>query len=44
MWPAVGALGMAMLMSGMVFGWFVGIPGLILMLLGFYNWAFEPCH
>jgi cytochrome c oxidase subunit 1 len=43
-WPMVGALGMSMLMSGMVFGWFVGIPGLILMLVGFYNWAFEPCH
>ncbi len=43
-WPFLGALGMAMMMSGMVFGWFVGIPGLLLMLLGFYNWAFEPCH
>jgi heme/copper-type cytochrome/quinol oxidase subunit 1 len=41
-WPAVSALGMSMLMSGIVFGWFVGIPGLILMLVGFYSWAFEP--
>src|SRR6185295_14901691 len=43
-WPALGALGMSMLMAGMVFGWFVGIPGLILMLVAFYNWSFEPCH
>ena len=41
-WPAVSALGMSMLMAGMVFGWFVGIPGLILMLVGLYSWAFEP--
>jgi cytochrome c oxidase subunit 1 len=43
-WPVVSALGMTMLMSGMVFGWWVGIPGLILMLLGLYSWAFEPCN
>jgi cytochrome c oxidase subunit 1 len=43
-WPAVGALGMSMLMAGMVFGWWVGIPGLVIMLVGFYSWAFEPCH
>jgi cytochrome c oxidase subunit 1 len=42
-WPAVSALGMTMLMAGMVFGWFVGIPGLVIMLVGFYSWAFEPC-
>jgi len=41
-WPAVSALGITLLLSGMVFGWFVGIPGLILMLLGLYSWAFEP--
>jgi cytochrome c oxidase subunit I len=43
-WPAVSALGMSMLLTGMVFGWWVGIPGLVLMLVGFYSWAFEPCH
>jgi heme/copper-type cytochrome/quinol oxidase subunit 1 len=43
-WPAVSALGMTMLMSGMVFGWWVGIPGLVIMLVGLYSWAFEPCH
>ena len=42
-WPAVSALGITMLMSGMVFGWFVGIPGLVIMLAGIYSWAFEPC-
>ena len=42
-WPAVAALGMTMLMAGMVFGWYVGIPGLVLMLAGIYSWAFEPC-
>jgi cytochrome c oxidase subunit 1 len=42
-WPAVSALGMTMLMAGMVFGWFIGIPGLVLMLAGIYSWAFEPC-
>ncbi len=42
-WPAVGALGIVLLMSGMIFGWYVGIPGLVIMLVGLYNWAFEPC-
>jgi cytochrome c oxidase subunit 1 len=42
-WPAVSALGMTMMMAGMVFGWYVGIPGLVLMLTGLYSWAFEPC-
>ena len=43
-WPMLSALGMTLLMSGMVFGWWVGIPGLVLMLVGLYSWAFEPCH
>jgi cytochrome c oxidase subunit 1 len=43
-WPAVSALGMSMLMAGMLFGWWVGIPGLVVMLVGFYSWSFEPCH
>jgi cytochrome c oxidase subunit 1 len=42
-WPVVAALGVTMLMGGMVFGWFVGIPGLVLLLVGVYAWAFEPC-
>jgi cytochrome c oxidase subunit 1 len=42
-WPLVSALGMTMLMSGMVFGWYVGIPGLVIMLVGLYSWSFEPC-
>jgi cytochrome c oxidase subunit 1 len=42
-WPVVAALGVTMLLGGMVFGWWVGIPGLVLFLLGVYAWAFEPC-
>ena len=42
-WPMVSALGMTLMMSGMIFGWFVGIPGLLIMLVGLYSWAFEPC-
>ncbi len=42
-WPLVSALGVAMLLSGILFGWYVGIPGLILMVVGIYCWAFEPC-
>ncbi|HEY2954250.1 MAG TPA: cytochrome c oxidase subunit I [Candidatus Eisenbacteria bacterium] len=42
-WPAVSALGITLLMSGMVFGWWFGVPGAILMLLGVYSWAYEPC-
>ena len=43
-WPAVAALGVVLLMSGMIFGWWVGIPGLVFLLVGIYSWAFEPCH
>jgi len=43
-WPAVSALGMTLLLSGMVFGWATGIPGLVIMLVGLYSWAFEPVH
>jgi cytochrome c oxidase subunit I len=43
-WPFVAALGVSLLLAGMLFGWFVGIPGLLLMLWGIYSWAFEPCH
>lgn len=42
-WPIVSAFGMTLMMSGMIFGWFAGIPGLIIMLVGIYSWAFEPC-
>ncbi|HEY3215653.1 MAG TPA: cytochrome c oxidase subunit I [Candidatus Eisenbacteria bacterium] len=43
-WPAVSALGISLLMAGMIFGWWMGIPGLLVMLVGLYSWAFEPCH
>jgi hypothetical protein len=42
-WPMVSGLGIALMMSGMIFGWAVGIPGLVIMLVGIYSWAFEPC-
>jgi cytochrome c oxidase subunit 1 len=42
-WPLVSGLGVTMLLAGILFGWYVGIPGLILMVVGIYNWAFEPC-
>jgi len=32
-----------LMMAGMIFGWYVGIPGLLIMLGGIYSWAFEPC-
>jgi cytochrome c oxidase subunit 1 len=40
-WPLVSAVGITLLLSGMIFGWWVGIPGLVLMLAGIYAWAFE---
>jgi cytochrome c oxidase subunit 1 len=43
-WPFLGALGMTLLLAGMVYGWWVGIPGLLIMLVSFYAWAFEPAH
>ncbi|MBI5711155.1 MAG: cytochrome c oxidase subunit I [Candidatus Eisenbacteria bacterium] len=42
-WPIVSALGATLLMSGMIFGWAIGIPGLVVTLAGIYAWAFEPC-
>jgi cytochrome c oxidase subunit 1 len=42
-WPLVAALGMTLIMSGMIYGFWVGVPGLIIMLVGIYSWAFEPC-
>ncbi len=43
-WPAVSALGITLLLGGMVFGWWTGIPGLAITLLGIYSWAFQPAH
>jgi cytochrome c oxidase subunit 1 len=42
-WPMLSALGVTMLLGGMIFGWGLGIPGLVIMLVGLYSWAFEPC-
>ena len=41
-WPAVSALGITLLLAGIVYGFAVGIPGLVIMLTGLYSWAFEP--
>jgi heme/copper-type cytochrome/quinol oxidase subunit 1 len=41
-WPAVAALGIVTLLSGMIYGFPVGITGLVIMLVGVYSWAFEP--
>ena len=43
-WPFFSALGIMLLLGGMIFGWYVGIAGLALMLFGLYSWAFEPCQ
>ncbi len=40
-WPLVSALGITLLLSGMIFGWWVGVPGAVIMLVGLYAWAFE---
>ena len=42
-WPMASALGITLLLSGMVFGWWLGIPGVLITLYGIYSWAFEPC-
>ena len=43
-WPIVSGFGLTMLLGGMIFGWWMGIPGLLIMLTGLYSWAFEPAH
>ena len=43
-WPFVSALGVTLLLGGMVLGWWSGIAGLGLTLVGIYSWAFEPAH
>ncbi len=40
-WPAVTALGIALLLTGVVFGWWSAIPGLVILLTGVYSWAFQ---
>jgi cytochrome c oxidase subunit 1 len=41
-WPAVTALGLTLMMSGLIFGWFLGIPGFVMFMVGAFSWAFEP--
>src|SRR5690242_21127602 len=40
-WPFFSALGIMLLLGGMIFGWYVGIAGLALMLIGLYSWALD---
>jgi cytochrome c oxidase subunit 1 len=42
-WPMVSAFGITLMMSGMILGWWFGIPGLLITLVGLFSWAFEPC-
>jgi cytochrome c oxidase subunit 1 len=42
-WPMLSALGVTLLLGGMIFGWWMGIPGLVITLVGLYSWAFESC-
>ena len=41
-WPALAAVGITIMMSGLIYGFAVGIPGLVLMLVSIYGWALEP--
>ncbi len=41
-WPALTALGMTVMMSGIIFGFGLGIPGFVLFVVSFYGWALEP--
>jgi cytochrome c oxidase subunit 1 len=41
-WPALTALGMTLMMAGLLFGFWVGIPGGVLFLVSVFNWALEP--
>ena len=42
-WPLVAALGVTLLLGGIIFGWWMGITGLVLTVVGLYRWSFEPC-
>jgi cytochrome c oxidase subunit 1 len=41
-WPMLTALGMTVMMAGLIFGFAVGIPGFLLFVVSFYKWALEP--
>jgi cytochrome c oxidase subunit 1 len=41
-WPLVTALGLMVMMSGLIFGWWLGIPGFITFIVGAFSWSFEP--
>jgi cytochrome c oxidase subunit I len=39
--PALAALGITLLLGGLLYGWVSAIPGLLLTLYGIYSWALE---
>jgi cytochrome c oxidase subunit 1 len=41
-WPMFTALGMTVMMAGLIFGFGLGIPGGLLFVYSFYRWALEP--
>jgi hypothetical protein len=41
-WPLVTALGLMVMMSGLIFGWWLGIPGFLMFIVGAFAWCFEP--
>jgi len=41
-WPLVTALGLMVMMSGLIFGWWLGIPGFVMFIVGAFAWSFEP--
>jgi len=41
-WPLVTALGLMLMMSGLIFGWAFGIPGFVMFMVGAFSWSFEP--
>jgi cytochrome c oxidase subunit 1 len=41
-WPAVAALGIPLVMYGLIFSWPLIAVGVVVMLTGFYGWVLEP--
>ncbi len=41
-WPLLTALGLMLMMSGLIFGWWLAIPGFILFMVSAFSWSFEP--
>jgi cytochrome c oxidase subunit 1 len=41
-WPMLAALGMTLMMAGLIYGFVVGVPGGILFFVSVYSWALQP--